>query len=92
MLQGLYPVLTMPPVPAHHCSWRGTPVLVDLQGSTGSSGNGRWRVASHSNEYMGTLRANIAQHLNCSPKQVRLFYTGEQGRWYGLQQLCVVML
>lgn len=66
-------VHTMPPVPAHHVSWHGTPVVVDVQGT----GSGRIRVASHTNEYMGMLRCRVAKQLGCPSKQVRLFYGGK---------------
>ncbi len=62
----------MPPVPAHAHSWRGIRIVVDLQ----ASGPGRLRVPSHSNEYMGMLRAKVAKAMGCSPAHVRLFCSG----------------
>lgn len=62
-----------PPVPAHALAWRGTPLTIELQ----QTGTTRQRISSHSNEYVGHLRARLAQQMGCSPQCVRLFLLGE---------------
>lgn len=64
----------MPPVPSHQLSWQGSPVMVDVHGQQ----QPRMRVSSHTNEYVGALRAKVARLLGgASPKRVRLFHAGE---------------
>lgn len=64
---------TMPPVPEHRHSWRGTPLVLDIQ----REGASRMRLTSHSNEYVGLLRERLARQLGCSSKNVRMLYMGE---------------
>lgn len=63
----------MPPVPAHHLAWRGTPLHLDVQ----QQGVSRLKVISHSNEYVGLLRQRIARQLGCGAKHVRMLLLGE---------------
>lgn len=65
----------MPPIPAHKLSWQGSPVMVDVHGQQ----QPRMRVASHSNEYIGSLRSKVARLIQgcTSAKRVRLFHAGE---------------
>jgi len=63
----------MPPLPAHRHSWQGTPILIDIHGQQ----QPRMRVQSHTNEYMGSLRARVASFMQgAAPQRVRLFQSG----------------
>lgn len=37
----------------------------------------RLRLQTHGNQYLGELRASVAQHLGCGPARVRLCMAGE---------------
>lgn len=63
----------MPPEPAHIRSWRGAPVLLEVQ----REGAARVRIASHENEYIGLLRQRLAGYMACNAKNVRMFSMGE---------------
>ena len=73
----------MPPVPSHQLSWQGSPVMVDFHGQQ----QPRMRVASHTNEYVGSLRAKEAPLLGASAKRVRMLYAGERRGAAGAAQL-----
>ncbi|KAI8477153.1 MAG: hypothetical protein J3K34DRAFT_455469 [Monoraphidium minutum] len=66
----------MPPVPAHRLSWQGSPVMVDVHGQQ----QPRMRLASHTNEYVGSLRAKVARALlgGAPVKRVRMFQGGKE--------------
>lgn len=65
----------MPPVSAHNLAWQGSPVMIDVHAPS----QPRLRVASHTNEYVGALRAKVARLMGgACPKRVRLLHAGER--------------
>jgi hypothetical protein len=72
----------MPSRPVHAASSKGKPLRLELTGSISAdpshSGyeDGRIRIFTHTNAYMGQLRRQIASIAKTEAPRIRLFYCG----------------
>lgn len=64
----------MPPVPSHQASYRGSPLVLEVQ----HPHDGRCKLLCHSNEYVGLVRRRLAAQINVPPSYLRLLYGGER--------------
>ena len=63
---------SMPPVPSHQSSFRGQTITLEV-----SYGKSRVKLFCHANEYVGSVRARVAENFNTSISSLRIFAGGE---------------
>jgi hypothetical protein len=66
---------TMPPQPAHRASFRGSGATIQVCLAT--SNPQRLELPSHSNEYIGVVRARVAAHYGQVAAKLRLLCAGK---------------